>query len=309
MTGVLTITLNPTLDISCQTRHISATHKTRTTNQRLDPGGGGINVAKVIKLLGGHPQTLYLSGGATGVVLDRLLQGSGIACHRIAMEGDVRVAMAVHEAVTNAEYRFVPEGPVVSPEELGRATAFVADCDADYVVASGSLPRGVAHEAYGDLADMVMAKGKRFILDTSGPALQHCFRNARVFLAKPSLGELEGYVGEPLDEAEAERVARDLISSGAAEYIAVSMGAQGAFLAGADGVMRLPARHVVIRSAVGAGDSFVGGLTHGLMQGMSMRQAFCQGVAAGTAAVMTPGTELCRPEDVRKLVLEMSAAD
>jgi 6-phosphofructokinase 2 len=301
MARILAVALNPAIDISCDAENVQPTHKIRTFNEKHYAGGGGTNVARVIAELGGTPELLFLSGGATGALLEDFLEKLPIRRHRIMVSCSVRVAFMVHEMQTGFEYRFVPEGSEVRPEELTPIFDFLEKCDADYIVASGSLPRGVPSNTYARMADFAVRKGARFILDTSGEALTTALSKSNVFLVKPSLGELERHVGERLDEDGARKAAVDLVRRGSAQHVAVTMGMEGALLASADGVLRVPSRHVTVRSAVGAGDSFVGAMVFALAEGKPIEDAFRLGVAAGAAAVMTSGTELCRREDVLAL--------
>ncbi|MEX3007237.1 1-phosphofructokinase family hexose kinase [Hoeflea sp. TYP-13] len=301
MPEILAIALNPTVDVSCETETVRPTLKTRTRNQRHDPGGGGINVARVIEELGGAVDVVYLSGGATGALLDDCMERTSVRAHKVPIGQPTRVAYMVHENHTGFEYRFIPEGPQVDPAELKNVLTHVERFEGDYVVASGSLPRGVSHDCYARMAEITGRKNKRFILDSSGRALEEALSTKSVFLVKPSIGELQSLVGEKLDEAGAQNAALDIVKTGRARYVAVSMGMEGAFLASEKGILRLPAKHVRIRSAVGAGDSFVGGMVFSLARGNEVEHAFRLGMAAGTAAVMTSGTQLCRRKDVEAL--------
>ncbi|PJI38367.1 MAG: 1-phosphofructokinase [Rhizobium sp.] len=301
MSKILSIALNPAIDISSDADAVRHTHKTRTHNQRQHAGGGGINVARVIVELGGQCELLYLSGGATGTLLEAMLEPLGVKQHRFRIHDPVRVAFNVRELSTNLEYRFVPEGPEVTEEELAPVFDLLEASDADYIVASGSLPRGVAGDTYARMADIATRKKARFILDTSGEALHETLAKAKVFLVKPSLGELASFAGQKIDHENAGAAAQAIVRSGAAEYIAVTLGADGAILVGADSIHRVPAIEVPVKSAVGAGDSFVAAMTWSLAEGHDIGEAFRFGLAAGAAAVMTSGTELCRRADVLAL--------
>ncbi|MBW8320342.1 MAG: bifunctional hydroxymethylpyrimidine kinase/phosphomethylpyrimidine kinase, partial [Rhizobium sp.] len=136
---------------------------------------------------------------------------------------------------------------------------------------------------------------------TSGEALHETLSKANVFLVKPSLGELASFVGQKIDHDNAGSAAQAVVRSGAADYIAVTLGGDGAILVGADMIQRVPAIEVPIQSAVGAGDSFVAAMTWSLAEGHDIGEAFRFGLAAGAAAVMTSGTELCRRADVLAL--------
>jgi 6-phosphofructokinase 2 len=199
------------------------------------------------------------------------------------------------------EYRFVPEGPLVTEAELEPVLQALASSDADYVVASGSLPRGVADDTYVRMAELSAANGAHFVLDTSGPALEAALGQAKMFLVKPSLREFENFLGRKLDHDSVGPAAQDYVRKGCAQYIAVTLGADGAVLVSADRIIRVPAISVPVQSAVGAGDSFVAGMTWSLAEGHNIEEAFRFGQAAGAAAVMTAGTELCRRQDVMDL--------
>lgn len=301
MSTILTVALNPAIDLSSEAQAVHHTRKIRTVDERHDPGGGGINVARVIAALGGEAEVLFAAGGETGAMLDRLLKQEGIRRRKVPITGLTRISYTVKERSTGLEYRFVPKGPSVQADELQPCLDEVAAHKGDYVIASGSLPAGAPADTYARMADLTAARGARFVLDTSGDGLRETFERARVFLAKPSLGELEQFVGEKLDKNGAARAAADLVNRGTSELVAVTMGSEGAILASAAGVLRAPAIHVSVRSAVGAGDSFVAAMVSALAQGKSAEDAFQLGAAAGAAAVMTPGTELCRTEDVKRL--------
>ncbi len=298
---VLCIALNPTLDIGSDTEHVRPTRKTRTTNQRYEPGGGGVNVARVVAELGGRPRLIYFSGGATGAVLDEALTRYAIDLDRVAIDGLTRVAFTVHENKTGFEYRFVPEGPDVGPTALDEALAAVRRAKGGYVVASGSLPRGVPEDTYAVIGRIAAERGARFVLDAADDALRLALDAGGVFLVKPSIGELERLVGHHLDEDGVRAAARDLVASGKVENVAVTFGVAGAVLVNAKGETRLAARKVKVASAVGAGDAFVGGMVHALANGADIDDAFLWGASAGAAAVMTEGITQCRRADVEDL--------
>lgn len=301
MTKILCLALNPAIDISSDAEVVRHTHKTRTHNQQQFPGGGGINVARVIATLGGTCELMFLSGGATGELLEAMLKPLPIVERTFKIHDPVRVAYAVHETSTNLEYRFVPEGPLVTEAELAPVFEAIAASGADYVVASGSLPRGAPDDTYVRLADIVTQKGARFVLDTSGPPLAEALSRSKMFLVKPSLGEFEAFLGRKLSHEEVGAAAQAHVRTGAAQYIAVTLGGDGAVLASADRIIRLPAIDVPVNSATGAGDSFVAGMVWSLSEGFEIDEAFRFAQAAGAAAVMTPGTELCRGQDVTEL--------
>nr|WP_314074476.1 1-phosphofructokinase family hexose kinase [uncultured Roseococcus sp.] len=308
MKRIVTLTVNPTIDIAANAEEIRPIRKTRTHGERLHPGGGGINVARVVQELGGDAMAFYLSGGAIGPVLESLVEAKGIQHRRLPVGGETRISFTVHEEISGREYRFVPEGPEVTEAEWRAAIAAIEACDADYVVASGSLARTMPVDFYAQVGAAAQRKGARFVLDTSGPALEAAIRAGGVFLAKPSLGEFEALtrrrLGNPEDLAEA---AAEFVKSGRVEHLAVTLGRDGALLASDGEVLRHAALPVTAVSAVGAGDSFIAAMTWAFSEGESARDAFVWGMAAGAAAVLTLGTELSRRADVERLRSEMLA--
>lgn len=301
MPRIVTVTLNPTVDLSSDTEVVRPVRKVRTRNERFDPGGGGINVARVVAKLGGDAEAVYLAGGEIGTLLDRLLADHGIARHRIAIAGQTRVGYIVHEQSTGLEYRFVPEGPHVTAADCEACCAALASRRADYLVCSGSLPGGAPADTYARIAGLAAKTGAKFVLDSSGEGLRATLETDSVHLVKPSLGELEQYVGRKLTPDQAAQEASRIVDRGMAEMVAVTLGTDGAILAGRGETMRLPAIPVRVTSAVGAGDSFLAAMVWALSEGWTTSDAFRLGVAAGAAAAMTPGTELCRIEDVHAL--------
>jgi 6-phosphofructokinase 2 len=146
MAAVLTITLNPTIDVFGEAAQVQPTHKVRLKDTSFEPGGGGINVARVISTLGGEVEALALSGWEMGDFLGRLLKDEGIRWKPIPMEGETRVALMVHDQSTGLEYRFLPEGPEVTAADIERCAAAISATRSGIVVASGSLPRGAPVE-------------------------------------------------------------------------------------------------------------------------------------------------------------------
>jgi 6-phosphofructokinase 2 len=300
MKQIVTLTVNPAIDESAEAEVVRPIRKIRTWGERYDPGGGGINVARVVQELGGSAFAIYLSGGTTGPVLDRLVQASGIEGRPIPIAGHTRVSHTVHERSSGLEYRFVPQGPVVAQTEWEACLSALGEIACEYLVASSSLPRGIPADFYARVAGIARRNGAKLVLDTSGDALRKA-SGCGVHLIKPSLGELEDLVGRELSKAgDQERAVRDLVDSGAADMVALTLGRDGALLGTRKALRRIGGLKVEPRSAVGAGDSFLAAMTLGLAQGRDPEDAFALGVAAGTAAVVTMGTELCRRADVEQ---------
>jgi 6-phosphofructokinase 2 len=302
MKPIVTLTLNPAIDGAAEADVVRPTHKIRTTGNRYDPGGGGINVARVSAELGGPALPVYLAGGATGVVLDELMVERGLVFRRVPIAGHTRISLAVLERSTGLEYRFVPEGPEVTPGEWLECLGVIDDLDFDWLVVSGSRPPGLPDDCFVTLVGRAAARGARVVLDSSGPALAATLAAGGVALVKPSHGEMRTLTGLPLESAdEIAEAARALVETGRAGIVAVTMGHEGAILASREATLLRQAPPVPVVSATGAGDSFVGAMTLALAEGGPVVQAFLFGMAAGSASVMLPGTELCRRSDVERL--------
>ena len=297
MKTVVTLTLNPTIDKSTAIDNVATEIKLRCDPPTFDPGGGGINVSRAIHKLDGESRAIYSAGGGTGTMLGNLLSAEGIMIQPVEVEGFTRENLTVFERASKLQYRFGMPGPNLTETELAACTEAVLYSQSDYVVASGSLAPGVPDDYYAQLADKVHAQGGRMIVDTSGIALE-AMRGAQAFLLKPNLHELEVLSGEKfMGETQLKTVGRRLISDGMAEVLVVSMGSQGAMFITADDAAHLRPPVVPIRSKVGAGDSMVGGIMVGLAEERDLLDAVRYGIAAGTAAVMTDGTQLCRKAD------------
>jgi 6-phosphofructokinase 2 len=308
MRNIATLTMNPTIDVAYEVRRVIPTHKIRANHEYHNPGGGGINVARVFVRLGGNARSYYLSGGATGVALDGLLDLHQLVRTKIPIAGETRVAANIIEVESGQEYRVVPAGPDVSEAEWRACLDKLAQADCDYLVISGSLIPGAPDDFYAQVTAAVAPRGVKVVLDSSGKALEAGLAGGNVHLVKPSVGELQHLVGKQLpDRAAIGAAASELVASGKVELVAVTMGHEGALLAYSGGTKFLPALPIEAKSAVGAGDSFVAGMVYALSCGESPLEAFRFGVASGSAAVLRPGTDLARPADIEAMLAMIPA--
>ena len=306
MTDILTVTMNPALDVSTATDKVSDTHKLRCAGAHFHPGGGGINVARVLHRLGADCLALYPAGGMNGQRLQKLLDQEAVRSHCIAIAEETRESFSVLETSSGRDFRFVLPGPELSPAESEACLAFLREAMAlesrpRYLIVSGSLPPGVPVDFYARLARLARACGSRLVLDTSGPALAAALAEG-VYLLKPSLRELRELSGQPLaTELEWREAAQQIIRVGQAQVVALSLGEEGALLVTADRALRARSVPVTVKSSIGAGDSFVGGLVWALSRNLELHSAFRYGMAAGAAALLTLGTALCQAADVERL--------
>jgi 6-phosphofructokinase 2 len=306
MRPIVTLTINPTIDAFCRTDRVIPVRKVRTHGEHYVPGGGGLNASRMIRELGGATVAFYMAGGLTGQALEGMVERTGLAAVRIPMTGLTRVSHVVLEESTGQEYRFTPEGPDVEEAEWRHCLEVLAVVEAPYVVASGSLAPGIPADFYAQVARLVKERGGRMVVDSSGPPLREALAEG-VHLIKPSRGELEKLLGRTAASvAEAEALALEVVASGRAEIVALTLGAEGAVLATRDGAIRLSSPKVETRSAVGAGDAFLGAMMYAMASGQSLPQAFALGVAAGAATAAASGTALATRAQIEGLLPEVT---
>lgn len=272
------------------------------TAPKLEPGGGGINVARAITKLGGNATAIYPSGGYTGKFFNKLLADENVPSVVIETENETRENIILLETATNKQFRFGMPGTVLQEDEWTQILKQIETInDAAFIVASGSLPPGVPDDIFARIAGIATSKKIKLVIDTSGPALRHAVGKG-VFLLKPNLRELSSLVDKPrLQETEIIPAAKKVISDRGCEIMVVSLGAGGAILVTNKIAKSITPPLVKVKSTVGAGDSMVAGIVLALSNGEDIEAAAQYGVACGSAATMNSGTELCRKEDAEML--------
>jgi 6-phosphofructokinase 2 len=301
---IVTLTVNPALDIAMEASEVRPGHKMRTRGATYDPGGGGVNVSRVIHALGGQTMALLAIGGLTGRFIEEMLVDAGVPCWAVTVPGTTRVSLTVQETSSSAEYRFVPEGDMLRPSDADRFLSLLDDVRADWLVASGSLPPGFPADFYARVAHLAQRRDIPFALDTSGVALEAALHQG-VDLLKTSLSEFQSIVGaRPSDGDALAEEASHLAANGTAAMIALTLGERGAILATSDNRWALPAIPVRVRGSVGAGDSFLAGLMLGLARRQPPQEALRLALATGAVAVMGQGTARVDRRQVEALLAE-----
>lgn len=302
--SIVTLTPNPAVDLCTSIDRVISFHKLRCGEARRDPGGGGINVARVVRRLGGHPIAIFPAGGPIGGLLQKLLATESVNGIAVPIAGDTREDITIDEHETGAQFRFVLPGPVVWPDEIaGILRALKSHFAPDgFLIASGSLPLGMRPEFYADCSRMAHDAAMKFVVDSSGPALAAAVE-AGAFLIKPSLRELCELTGESLTQERAWlEAARSLTLRHPVKWVALTLGEMGALLVSDTVAFRAMAPKISPVSTVGAGDSFLGALAWALAGGESGRDALRYAVASGTAAMLSPGTDLSHSTDIERLL-------
>jgi 6-phosphofructokinase 2 len=309
MRSIVTLTVNPAVDESSSVDYVVSGSKLRCSTPRYEPGGGGLNVARVIVRLGGDAIALYTAGGPSGRLLGDLLDAERVPRLEIPIAEWTRRNLNVREEATGRQYRFVFPGPTLREEEWRQCLESLRESQPapEFIVASGSLPPGVPLDFYARVGGIAREAGARFVLDSSGEPLRLALEKG-VYLFKPSLREFQQVVGrEARDDVELTEAARSLIHAGRCEVVVVSLGERGALWVTGSEQERVPAPAVPVASVVGAGDALLAGIVLSLARAGSLRESVLFGVAAAAATVMNPGTQLCRREDAERLFERLRA--
>jgi 6-phosphofructokinase 2 len=306
-TPVVTLTLNPALDLSSRVAALIPDQKLRCSEPTLDPGGGGLNVSRAIAALGGESLALVALGGLTGDRLAGLIRAEGVPFLALTAPGETRQSLTVTENSTGRQYRFMLPGPVWSEADQERVFTLLRASarPGAFGVISGSQPPGVPVDFPARLARAM--PGLNVVLDTSGPALTEAVAHPIPGLAVLRMDgdEAEGLSGTQLvTRSDSADFAASLVARGVARCVILARGADGSVLVDKDRRIFAKAAKVKVRSTVGAGDSFVAGLVLSLARGETPEAALSMGAAAASAAVTMDATRLCNRADVMRLLPE-----
>ena len=264
-------------------------------------------MARVVNRLGGNATAIYPAGGATGQLLHRLLERESVVSIAIPASEETREDFTVFEETTRKQYRFVmPGGRLDEPEwqECLRRLAGILPRPR-FLVASGSLPPGVPEDFFGRLARIAKEMNAKVIVDSSGPPLRAALEQG-LYLIKPNLREFQELTGtDSADEGALIEAARRLIGRGLVKLVALTLGPGGAIFIAGDRAFRANALPIKVASVVGAGDSFLAAMVWSLANNDNPDTALKFGVAAGSAALLSPGTELCQASDVHRFYSEV----
>ena len=306
-TPIITLTLNPALDMSSEVAALIPDQKLRCTEPLLDPGGGGLNVSRAIAALGGESLALVALGGLTGDRLAGLIRAEGVTFLALAGPGETRQSLTVTDQSTGRQYRFMLPGPVWSSADQARVfTLLLASArPGAYGVISGSQPPGVPVDFPARLAGSM--PGLNIVLDTSGPALHQAIAQPipGLHILRMDDAEAESLAQHPLTtRSDTADFAQSLVSQGVARSVVISRGADGSVLVDQTRRIFAKAARVKVKSTVGAGDSFVAALILSLARGQSPETALAFASASASAAVTTDATQLCKLPDVMRLLSE-----
>jgi 1-phosphofructokinase len=299
---IITVTLNPALDKTVVIPGFTAGRLNRITQPRLDPGGKGINVSKVIAGLGGKSLAMGILGGQTGEYIRTALDGMGIACDFVVSGEPTRTNLKIIDPVllTNTDINEpgAPADADMLRELLRRLEARVSP--GDTVVLAGKAPEGSDDRIFALWTVRLRERGAVVFLDADGELLR-LGAQALPGAIKPNEEEFSHLTGRAFESiADIARAALNYTARGIGKVV-VSLGAKGALFAMDSRVLFARGLEVPVRSTVGAGDAVMAALALGNERGEDWARTVRTAAAVGAAAVMTAGTEAVSLETVREL--------
>ncbi len=303
MSKIVTITFSPSIDKSATVLVMQPDIKMHCLATNSEPGGGGINVARVINRLGGDVTAIFPSGGYTGMFFNHLLEEEKVPFISIQTKNETKENFVILDEATNKEYRFgMPSNTLFEEEWKNVLKSIENHKNVDFIIASGSLPPEIPVNIYAQLSKIAKSNNAKFIVDTSGEALKNAVDEG-VYLLKPNLEELGILLNiKDLKPENMEVASRELIKKNNIEIVVVSLGSNGAMLFTKDQAFTIKPPKVKVKSTVGAGDSMVAGIVFGLSNNLSLNECLQYGIACGTATTMNLGSALCERNDVEKLL-------
>lgn len=302
MCKIITITFSPCIDKSATVKSLVPEKKLQCSKLKSEPGGGGINIARVLNKFGMETLAVFPSGGCNGKIFNALLEKQNVPSIIIDAQHETRENLVIVDQSAGQQFRFSMPASELSEKECKACLKAIENIkDIDYIIASGSLPKTISAKVIRPLAALSRKKGAKFIVDTSGPALKSVLKND-LFMLKPNLAEL-AFLSDrkTIPVSQAEKAAKKIISLGHCETIVVSLGAKGAVLVTKTQSYRAVPPKIPVKSTIGAGDSMVAGMVYALAKGNSLEKSLCFGVACGAAATMNEGTALCSKKDAQTI--------
>jgi 6-phosphofructokinase 2 len=303
---IYTVTLNPALDRAIFVERLMEEDTIRVYSETFYAAGKGIDVSRVIRELGGQSVALGLVGGYNGLHLEGLLINAGVMTDFTKIAHETRTNIILKERSTGRQFVISAAGPEIDSAEIGQFYRHVLEIDGmNYLVMSGSLPKGVTPNLYGQLIVAGKKKGAFIFLDTDGPALKESIEYLPTGI-KPNQFELSRLIGRDLKkETEIIWACEELHERGI-PYVLVSRGKEGLILSTKEQKIKAVAPPIEVESTVGAGDSVVAGFILAHSQGKNLEECVRLACAAGTATAQTPGTELCHRGEVEKILLSVA---
>lgn len=298
-TYVATLTLNPALDKTVVIPNFNVGGLNRVEDIRIDPGGKGINVARVLKKFAVNVLATGLIAGFQGHQLLKKLEKEDINNSFLEIEGETRTNIKIVDKKSKITTEINECGFMVAGQDLDFFAKKLHDLlsDISILMIGGSLPLGVPPNIYHNYIQLANNMGVRTILDADGIALEEGIK-ARPFAIKPNLYELEKLLGRRLEtDTEIIKAGKELVAQGIS-VVLVSMGREGSIILDKNEAFRVYPFPITPKSTVGAGDSMVAALVYSLLQNKSLREIARWTTAAGTVTASKEGTQVCTLSEV-----------
>jgi len=299
---ITTITLNPAVDKTIEINNFSVGNVNRVTSTRLDAGGKGINVSKVIKNLGSKSRAMGILSGKSGEFIKDYLDGIEVLNDFVFTQGETRTNTKVVDPINHTNTDINEAGPEASLKDLNELSDKIFNDmnSEDMIILSGSVPSNVDKKIYGDWIARAKEKGAKTVLDADGELLKYGIMSGP-YLVKPNIDELEGMFNKKINGiAETVEIAKGLLEYGIM-IVAVSLGSEGAIFVNKEFSIYARGLKVDVKSTVGAGDSMVAALAYSIEKGLSFEETVKLAVATGAANVMTEGTKASDIETIIEL--------
>lgn len=300
---IFTVTLNPAVDRELTVDDIAFNTVLRANGWRVDCGGKGFNVARMLKSVGVSSTALGFAAGKSGELLQARLHELGVETEFVWVAGETRTNVSIVEAESGRYVKVNEPGPAITKADLDKLARQVGDRvrAGDWWVLAGSLPPGVPPTCYGDLIAIIRSAGARVFLDTSDEALrQSCAAGPQ--LVKPNAEEAQALTGLPVSTPQEIAAVGAAIRKMGPESVVISMGDKGALLVDGENAWLASTPKIVERNPIGAGDSMVAGMVWGLSREEPMSDALCKGIACGAATAGQNGTTVGTLEQVNELL-------
>ncbi len=307
---IYTVTLNPAVDRELVVKEITFDTVLRASQWRVDCGGKGFNVARMLQSLGTSSVALGFAAGKAGELLDEELQSLGIETGFVWVQGETRTNVSIVSADQDHYVKVNEPGPTISGDDLAKLMQKIKKLarPGDGWVLAGSLPPGVPPSIYADMITLLQSSGAQVFLDTSDEALyQAC--QANPFLIKPNAEEAQELTGLPINTSAEIAAAGRAIQAKGVGNVVISLGNQGALMVNGQQAWLAASPQIEERNPIGAGDSMVAGLVWGLSQGHGMPEALRRGIACGAATASRSGTSVGSLAQVNMLLSQVSLSE
>jgi len=304
---IITLTLNPAIDKTAEINEFTVNKVNRVSSIRLDAGGKGINVSKVINTLGGSSIAMGIIAGNNGNFIKNYLDEKGIRNDFVIEKGETRVNLKVVDNI-NHTHTDINENFTVSESALNKVKDKIIENlskskdENNIVVLSGSIPQGLSKSCYREIIESLKETNSKVILDAEGELFINGIE-ASPYLVKPNIDELKATFNKEINSSEdIVNVSRECIISKGVTYVTVSMGGEGSLFVSKDKAFVVKGFKVKVRSTVGAGDSMVAALAFAIENNYTIEKAAALASAASTATVMTEGSQPGKIEDINEFL-------